>query len=222
MCFIRYITFPHKACRGDIFILHIRYHTIVRYCYDRFCLALNVRGPSYLGLTRSISWLLMFWLLPSPGHQQLWYWLCNICRSWSYSRKDLGTCVISMWSNDINYKYMFMSPLQNLARKEIIFVRCYYHSVQRLAANERNNCRYVGWGEVIQQPSSPPNITVSPVQLTSMVISVGGEAGCIVRIKVGGLVENNGGLFPCIWSAFANVYTCTWFETNLGEKRTCV
>ena len=47
-------------------------------------LTLNVRGPSYLGLTRSISWL----LLTSPGHQQPWYWLCRICRSWSYSRKD--------------------------------------------------------------------------------------------------------------------------------------
>ena len=33
-------------------------------------LTLNVRGPSYLGLTRSISWQLMPWLLTSPGHQQ--------------------------------------------------------------------------------------------------------------------------------------------------------
>ena len=44
-------------------------------------LTLNVRGPSYLGLTRSISWMLMPWLLTSPGHQQPWYWLCRICRS---------------------------------------------------------------------------------------------------------------------------------------------
>ena len=44
-------------------------------------LTLNVRGPSYLGLTRSISWLLMPWLLTSPGHQQPWYWLCRICKS---------------------------------------------------------------------------------------------------------------------------------------------
>ena len=51
-------------------------------------LTLNVRGPSYLGLTRSISWLLMPWLLTSPGHQQPQYWLCRICRSWSYLRKD--------------------------------------------------------------------------------------------------------------------------------------
>ena len=44
-------------------------------------LTLNVRGPSYLGLSRSISWLLMPWLLTSPWHQQPWYWLCRICRS---------------------------------------------------------------------------------------------------------------------------------------------
>ena len=29
----------------------------------------------------------------------------------------LSTCVISMWSNDIKCKYMFMFPLKNLARK---------------------------------------------------------------------------------------------------------
>ena len=34
-----------------------------------------MRRPSYLGLTWSISWLLMSWLLTSPGHQQKWYWL---------------------------------------------------------------------------------------------------------------------------------------------------
>ena len=39
-------------------------------------LTLNVRGPSYLSLTRPISWLLMPWLLTSPKHQQPWYWLC--------------------------------------------------------------------------------------------------------------------------------------------------
>ena len=50
-------------------------------------LTLNVRGPSYLGLTRSISWLLMPWLLTSPGLQQPWYWPNRICRSYSYSRK---------------------------------------------------------------------------------------------------------------------------------------
>ena len=32
----------------------------------------------------------------------------------------LGTCVVSMWSNDIKCKYMFIFPLQNLARKELI------------------------------------------------------------------------------------------------------
>ena len=51
-------------------------------------LTLNVRGPSYLGLTRSISWLLMPWFLTSLGHQQPWHWLYRICRSFSYLRKD--------------------------------------------------------------------------------------------------------------------------------------
>ena len=82
-----------------------------------FNLTLNVRGPSYLGLTRSISWLLMPWLLTSPGHQQPWYWLCRICRSWSYLRKDFITSVKSMWSNGIKCKYMFTFPLKNLAHK---------------------------------------------------------------------------------------------------------
>ena len=53
-----------------------------------FALTLNVRGPSYLGLTRSISWLMMPWFVTSPGHQQPWYWLCRLGRSWSYLRKD--------------------------------------------------------------------------------------------------------------------------------------
>ena len=32
----------------------------------------------------------------------------------------LSTCVKSMWSNDIKCKYMFMFPLNNLARKGLI------------------------------------------------------------------------------------------------------
>ena len=52
-------------------------------------LTLNVRGPSYLGLTRSISWLLMPWRLTPPGHQQPWYWR-RIGRFLSYLRKDFS------------------------------------------------------------------------------------------------------------------------------------
>ena len=51
-------------------------------------LILNVRGPSYLGLNRLISWLLMPWRRKEPGHQQPWYWLCRIGRFLSCSRKD--------------------------------------------------------------------------------------------------------------------------------------
>ena len=55
--------------------------------WDKTALTLNVRGPSYLSLTRSISWLLMPWLLPSPGNRQPWYWLYRVCRSF-FSLKD--------------------------------------------------------------------------------------------------------------------------------------
>ena len=45
---------------------------------------------SYLGLTRSISWLLKPWLLSSPGHQQPCYWLCKLGRPMSYTRRDFN------------------------------------------------------------------------------------------------------------------------------------
>ena len=70
-------------------------------------LTLNVRGPSYLGLTKSISWLLMPWLLTSPGPGLTW-------------GRILRTCDISMWSNGIKCKYMFMFHLKNLACKGLI------------------------------------------------------------------------------------------------------
>ena len=58
---------------------------------------LNVRGPSYIGLTKSISLLPMPWLLTSPGHQQPWYWLYRICRSFSYLRKYLCQINVEKW-----------------------------------------------------------------------------------------------------------------------------
>ena len=68
-----------------------------------------------LGLPRSIQWLLMSWLLASPGHQQPWYWLYRIGRPLSYLRKDfnylghisvkewqnVNTCFCSLW--EVNY-----------------------------------------------------------------------------------------------------------------------
>ena len=54
----------------------------------RSWLTFSVRGPSYVGLIWSISWLLMCWLLASAGHQQPLYWLSEISKSWSFMRKD--------------------------------------------------------------------------------------------------------------------------------------
>ena len=69
-------------------------------------LTLNVWGPSYLDLTRSISWLLKPWLLTSPGHQQPWYWLYRICRPCSFLGTISSTCVILMWRDDTKCKCM--------------------------------------------------------------------------------------------------------------------
>ena len=42
----------------------------------------------FLGLSWSMSWLLMPWRLASTGHQHPWYWPCRIGRSWSYMRPE--------------------------------------------------------------------------------------------------------------------------------------
>ena len=38
----------------------------------------------------SVSWLLMYWLLTSPGHQHPWYWLWIIGKSLFYTRNDFN------------------------------------------------------------------------------------------------------------------------------------
>ena len=90
------------------FMLLVSYNdNIILGCYSN--LTLNVRGPSYLGLTRSISWLLIPWLLTSPGHQQPWYWLCRIGRFLSCVRKDfnyLCRIKVEIWHKMWIYVYV--------------------------------------------------------------------------------------------------------------------
>ena len=84
-------------------------------------LAISVRGPSYLVLTWSISWLLMPWLLVPPGLQQPWYWLCRIGKPLSYLMNDFNYMFhikVDEWHRE--YKFMFMFPLNNLARIGLI------------------------------------------------------------------------------------------------------
>ena len=67
---------------------------------------ISVQGPGYLGLISSISWLLMRWLLASPGHHQPCYWPCNIGKYLSYSRKDTKypcQCGEMAWNVDITF-----------------------------------------------------------------------------------------------------------------------
>ena len=135
----------YNAFNADILILHksIFHHHIQRWsrcllwnsCYHDMVIlvwlrkpglmfgatvttfTLHVRGPSYLGLTSSISWLLMPWLLTSPGHQHPWYWLCRIGWSLAYLRKNLKYLGMPMWRYAKNCNYMFLFLLKNLARK---------------------------------------------------------------------------------------------------------
>ena len=99
------------------------------------CVNLEVRGTSYLGLTWSISWLLMPWLLASPGHQQPWYWLSGSLRRQDISNHDIdyvewvspglirGRISIifgmSVWRDDMKCKYMFMYPLKKFSTQRV-------------------------------------------------------------------------------------------------------
>ena len=59
------------GCHRDSLFLKFKYFFV----NVQGLLAFNERGPSYLGLTRLLSWLLVSWLLASPGHRQPWCWL---------------------------------------------------------------------------------------------------------------------------------------------------
>ena len=92
----------------------------VFWTFFQHALTLNVRGPSFLDLTRSIRWLLMPWLLMSPGHQQPWYWLCRISRSgltWGrilthWGRDKLDAISQTTFSNVFSWMKMFEFRLE--------------------------------------------------------------------------------------------------------------
>ena len=56
-----------------------------------------VMKPEHSRWTRSIPWLLMPWLLLSPGHQQPWHWLCRINWFMSFSKKDFNYMFFKCW-----------------------------------------------------------------------------------------------------------------------------
>ena len=64
----------------------LSYHTQNRVMSDRAITELNcnllqvsnISSRFLTRITRSIPWLMMPWLLPSPGHHQLWHWIYRI------------------------------------------------------------------------------------------------------------------------------------------------
>ena len=85
-------------------------------------------GPTRPGWTRSITLLLMLWLLALLGHP--WYWLCKMLRSLSYTRMDFNYMSVR---NDKNCTYMFMFLLKTLASKRLI-------NINKLLAYRPNCC----------------------------------------------------------------------------------
>ena len=90
------------------------------WCIHWYFLTVNVRGPSYLGLGQYLG----CWCLSSLRRQDISSHDIDFVEYVSPGltwERILCTCAMSMWSNDIKCKYMFMFPLKKLARKGLIF-----------------------------------------------------------------------------------------------------
>ena len=73
---------------------------------------------------RSTLWLLMSWLLASPGHQMPWYWYIRwVHRCFSWRRIISNTSAISVSRSDRKYKYIFMFPEINFVKPSSVEVK---------------------------------------------------------------------------------------------------
>ena len=97
--------------------IHYRFANLLKLTTTKI-LTLDMQGPSHFSLTRSISWLLMPWLLRSPGHQHQWYWLCRIDKFLSYLKEDF------------NYLHVNVDEWHKI--KNICFVPSEQFSMQRV------------------------------------------------------------------------------------------
>ena len=86
----------------------------------------KLRAPSYPGLIRSVSWLLMHWFLVSPRHQQQWFWPCKLFRPLSYTRNNFNSlchATVEEWQKLKINIYVSAIP----------FYMDYFHDRQRTA-----------------------------------------------------------------------------------------
>ena len=87
------------------------------------CLTLNVRDrviSIWLGQYHGCSCLGSLRRQDISSHGIDWVEYVSLGLTWG---RILSTCVISMWSNDIKCKYIFMLPLNNLARKGLMLMK---------------------------------------------------------------------------------------------------
>ena len=109
-----------------------------------------MRGPSYLALTSSISWLLMPWLLASPGHQQPWYWLCKIISPGLIRGRISIIFGMSVWRNDIKYKYVYVSSEKVSTLRVLSFL---WNCIKMQWLSNRVSCTAVSVNEDITMTS---------------------------------------------------------------------
>ena len=97
---------------------------------NMYHLTLLVLKLEYSGINWSIPWLLMTWLLVSPGHQHPWYWKCRIIMSLSSMRKDFNKSVPWMpsqcWEITENGKIFSCLVKIKLTREGLKL--CFHHS----------------------------------------------------------------------------------------------
>ena len=99
LLFLHYVEFGHWSVFSHPAVLVLAYNCPMQ-CHwinleawvnvSHELLTLKVWGRSYLSLSRSVSWLLMPWLLASLGHQHPWYRLCRKGKFLSYLRKHFN------------------------------------------------------------------------------------------------------------------------------------
>ena len=89
------------------------------------------KTKTYLYSTESISWLLMSWLLASPGHQQPWYWFLPRTLRVNFTWGHSPYYWLSKWRCHIHYPvlsdhHMITKPTLGWRKCDILAVCMWY------------------------------------------------------------------------------------------------
>ena len=88
--------------------------------YFIWSISLMLLITAYSGITRSMSWLLMPWLLVLSGHQQPWYWINTMQACLATLRNDLKNLNIVICEKWLKNGNIFLFPKLTSAWKELV------------------------------------------------------------------------------------------------------